>query len=184
MTADSDISPGNDWEVIANSSTPLATYNTSNGYDNWILSNITVLLAENLKQIGIKLEVFNMSNDDYYDAAEEGKLDFYKGRFFPDYHDANNVISPLFSNASTGTNWIKYNDPLIQQMIKDGIAETNPIARKQIYYDIQEYLIEESYPCILLYNEVQYDYWSSNVEELLSAYRSEFTFTFKDLYIN
>jgi ABC-type transport system substrate-binding protein len=71
----------------------------------------------------------------------------------------------------------------VQQKIKEGITETDPIARKHIYYDIQKYLIEESYPHLLLYNEVQYDYWNSNVGEILSAYRSDFTFKFKNLHI-
>lgn len=184
LTANSDISPGNEWEVIANSSMPLATYNTGNGYDNPILNGTAALLTLTLKQIGVKLEVLNMTNDEYYDDyAPYGLLDFVKAGYFGDYEDPNNIISPLFSNVSYAANWQRYSDPYVQDMIKLGLAETNPIARKQIYYEIQKYLVEESYPFIMLYNEIQHEYWSSNVGGVFSAYRSDFTFHFKDLFI-
>lgn len=185
LSVNSDISPGNEWEVIANSSTPLATYITGNGYDRWKLNETANLLASTLKQIGVKLEILNMTGNEYYDDyALYGLLDFVNAGYFGDYEDPDNIISPLFSNMSFYNNYHKYNDPYVQDMIKLGLAEPNPIARKQLYYDIQKYLVEESCPFIMLYNEIQYEYWSSNVEGLFSAYRSDFTFHFKDLYIN
>lgn len=185
LTVNSDISPGNEWEVKANSSTPLATYITGNGYDRWTLNETANLLTSTLKQIGVKLEILNMTGNEYYDDyAAYGLLDFVRTGYFGDYEDPDNIISPLFSNISFYNSYHRYNDPYIQDMIKLGLAETDPTTRKQIYYEIQKYLVEESCPFIMLYNEIQYEYWNTNVGGLYSAYRSDYTFHFKDLYIN
>ncbi|MHA1986836.1 MAG: ABC transporter substrate-binding protein [Promethearchaeota archaeon] len=185
LTVNGDISPGNDWELKANSSTPLATYKTGNGYDRIVLPKTAVLLNETLKQIGVKLEIYNMSGDEYYDNASLGNLDFIRVKYLPDYDDPDNIITPFFANITTFENYkiYRYNDSWIQQKIKEGITEIDPVVRKQIYYEIQKYLIEESFPHLMLYNSKNYAYWNSNVGNVLSAYRTDHSFFFKDLYI-
>lgn len=182
LTVNDDISPGNEWEMKANSPTPLATYNASILYNSLRVNNTSILIAENLKQIGVKVELINMSNNDYYNNAEEGKLDLVLGGYYPDYNDPDNVLNPMFSNSSE-SNWQHVNDPLIQQLLQEGLEETDPIARKQIYYDLQQYLIEGVYPYLLLSADLTFHYWNPNVQGILSAYKSEFSFLLKNLYL-
>jgi len=183
LTVNDDISPGNEWELKANSSTPLATYNASAPYDSWFLNITSNLVSENLKQIGVKVELINTSRGDYYYYAEEGNLDFAFFGYFPDYNDPSNVLTPLFLNSSD-LNWNRVNDPLIQHLLEEGIEESDPTVRKQIYHDLQQHLIEEIYPHLLLGADVMYHCWNQTVQGILSAYRSEFSFLLKDLYLN
>jgi len=180
LNVSDDISPGNEWEMKANSPTPLATYNSSLIYDSWRPNATITLIAENLKQIGVKVELSNMSNNEFYDDAEEGKFDFVLAGYYPDYNDPSNVLNPMFSNSSD-SNWQNVNDPLIQQLIQEGLEETNPIARKQIYYDLQQHLIEGVYPYLMLSADLTFHYWNPNVQGILSAYKSEFSFLLKNL---
>jgi peptide/nickel transport system substrate-binding protein len=185
LTADGDISPGNEWEQKAIGPTPLATYHTGDGYNRDLLPKVAVLLNDTLRQIGVKLNISHMTGNEYSDNASLGNLDFIRVAYIADFDDPDNLITQLFANITTFDNWqyYRYNDPWMQQRIRDGRTELNPTVRKQIYYDIQEYLIEVSFPHILLYNEINYVYWNSNVGNVYSVYRSDYTFHLKDLNI-
>ena len=183
LTVDDDISPGNEWETKANSSSPLVTYNTSLPYDSWGLNNTSSLIAENLKQIGIKVELINSSREQYYIWAENGEIDFYAFGYFPDYNDPSNILNPQLSNSSD-LNWNGYNDPFVQQLLEEGLEETDLIIRKQTYHDLQKYLLEVSCPFLLLCTDTVFHYWHPSVLGVLSAYKSEFSFLLKKLYLN
>lgn len=182
LTVNGDISPGNEWELIANSSTPLATYNTSATYDSVGINATSTLIAKNLKQIGVKVELLNMSRNDYYTAAAQGNIDFAIVGYYPDFNDPHNVLDPLFSNSSYA-NYNRVNDPIIQTLLQEGIDEIDQSARRQIYYDLQQHLIEEVYPYLMLYTDLTYHCWNQNVRGITTAYKSEFSFLLKNIYL-
>ena len=68
----------------------------------------------------------------------------------------------FFSNTSI-SNFAQTNDALVQQWMEEALEETYPIARKQLYYQIQERLIEEVFPVIWLYSNKKSDIYVSNL---------------------
>ena len=192
LTANDNITAGNEWEQLVTDGTPLATYNTSYLYDvwgpytfnSWVVGNTSQLLAENLKQIGIKMEFFNLSRYEYYDIyVYNGLLDFFLIGYIPDFIDPFSVIYYQFINNFYAYNWQYINDAYVDQLLADSLVETDPIARKDLFYELQQYLIEESCPAIMLRVDLTYVYWNTSVGNVLSAYRNPYAFPMKDLYI-
>ena len=179
LTANDNISAGNEWAIIA-LTTPLATYN----YTSWCLSSysIGVILTENLKQIGVKIEMENISIFEFMAMVYE-KAGYHRNMFgllynywIADYNDASNFIDLFFTNKMIAENAGQVNDTLIQKWMEDALIETNPTARARLYYQIQKRLIEEIYPHIWLYTIT---YTTIQVSNLKGWYPNWYRIEFK-----
>ena len=153
LIADENISPGNDWEQLVTDGTPIAIYTLDSwgSPDFWI--NITLDPIPNyLKQIGVEVifQPYWFPND------------MFIAGWTYDYNDPSN--DPFYYHSKW--NEMNLNDSQIDQYIEDGIKETNPVTRKQIYYDFQEYLIEDIYPYIWTTHRIKYFVWVSNLREV------------------
>ena len=170
LTVNDNITAGNEWEVVANSSTPLATYNYTwpTGFSE---DYLYYLLNENLKQIGVKFEqtpglsfaeLFFICNDLY--GYTRNMLGLSRFWWSVDYYDPVSMLHPLFSNKADGfKNAGQVNDSLVQQWMEDALEETNETVRDQLYFKIEERLIEEIYPVIWLSSNVAYHVHVSNL---------------------
>ena len=171
LIADNNISAGNEWEKLVDNGTPLAKYNYTY-VDNHPLipPPLKTLLTENLKQIGVKVEPVNVSFSEYRSMLDNtygynrDMLELCYGWWAVDYNDPNNFIEPLFSNETAEANFGQINDPLTKTMITEALVETNPQARRLLYYDIQKQLIEEVYPIALSYSTFQGTIYVSNLK--------------------
>ncbi|MFX1358585.1 MAG: ABC transporter substrate-binding protein [Promethearchaeota archaeon] len=152
LTANNNVSAGNEWEKLVTDDNPLETYNFSylSPDKNLLHNRQSILLPEILKQIGIKLN-------------HVGPLRFEEIFIFGwifDYADPHNSIFSIFSHY----NYMKLNDSLITQWINEGVRETNSTERRQIYYNIQERLIEVLYPVAWTFSIIKYDVYVSNLK--------------------
>jgi ABC-type transport system substrate-binding protein len=151
LTANDDITAGNEWESLVNHGTPLAIYNYTYDATSNVMNFYKDLLVENLKQIGVELNLIPAIGVDFYDKLKWSQ--FIQVGWGPDYNDPTNNINPLFSNKADGfDNWGNVNDSFVQQWMEEGLIESNETARGQLYYDIQKRLIEEVYPVIWTYS--------------------------------
>jgi len=76
-----------------------------------------------------------------------------------DYNDPSNVINLLLSNATSEINWAMYgqvNDSYLQNLIDQGLIETDPLAREAIYDEIQRYILEELMPYAWFFTDKLY----------------------------
>ncbi|KKL57964.1 hypothetical protein LCGC14_2230140, partial [marine sediment metagenome] len=178
LTTNDNVSAGNEWEMLVSNDTPLERYNVSywSGITEFDLTSI--LVQDNLKQIGIKVE--RVGNNHWgNDLAIAG--------WIVDYGDPHNTASLFHSgnifNSSTweGDNLAQVNDSLLDQWIEEGVKETDPILRKQLYYQIQERLIEELYPYVWTYAKTQIYVYVSNLKGWQSR---PFKFLFKTVYFD
>jgi ABC-type transport system substrate-binding protein len=151
LIANDNITAGNEWESLVTDGTPLAIYNHSYNVA-WDLDVFYKdLIVENLKQIGIEINLVPFLPGEGWKRAWSH---FYQSGWYPDYNDPSNNINPLFSNKADGhSNWGNVNDTEVQQLMENGLNEIDNEARRQLYYDIQQLLIEEVYPCIWTYTE-------------------------------
>ncbi|MFX1567035.1 MAG: ABC transporter substrate-binding protein [Promethearchaeota archaeon] len=171
LTADNNISAGNEWEKLVDNGTPLAIYNYTYVKNSPIFPplNFITLLIENLKQIGIKVEPYNISITKY--SAQRFETGGYHRNMFElcwgwwaaDYNDPSTFINPLFTNETVAFNTGQVNDHLTQMWMTEALSETDPIARKDLYYDIQKHLIEEVYPIAFSYSTVLAAIYDSNI---------------------
>lgn len=186
LTANNDISPGNEWETIANSSFPLATYNFTYITGNSFMQNFSQPVINYLSQIGVKVEAKNVS---YYEFIGRlvgifgyprtlNNFELFILGYNPDYNDPHIITYPLFSNKNTSENFAQVNNTLLQQLMEEAIGETNETLREQLYDNIQKQLIEEIYPMAWLYQDIQYYVYLANLTGL--PLENPFKFSFKN----
>jgi ABC-type transport system substrate-binding protein len=184
LSANDNITTGNEWEVKAKSSFPLAEYQFSYrdgdlgytsyrdgdlGYTGKPLGPLTNYLA----QIGVKVVPEPLPGYEFYGRLFElwgfnrSMLEeLYFIAYNPAYNDPHSVIHPLFSNKGINDNFARVNDSLIQQWLDDASKEINSATRDLLYYQIQERLIEEVYPMLWIHNEQTVDCYLSNIHDV------------------
>jgi peptide/nickel transport system substrate-binding protein len=171
LTANNNITAGNEWEQLVTNGTQLATYNLT-----YPIGSVEVylydFLYENLKQIGVKLEPAVLSFPEIFGRVWEydgnrnmlGIIRWYQA-WGIDYNDPFIMINPLFSSKKAVGFWNfgQVNDTLVQQWMEEALEETNEDAREQLYFNIEKRLIEEVYPVIWGESLVHYDIHVTNL---------------------
>ncbi|MFX1327701.1 MAG: ABC transporter substrate-binding protein [Promethearchaeota archaeon] len=135
LTANENITAGNEWERLVTEGVEIAKYTLDYKPGHRVLEGLATPVPDNLKQIGIKV-ILSTNWSFPYQLFTSGWPYSYN-----DPHDA-------MINYYSTTNWVQLNDSYIDKWIEEGVKETNPNLRKQIYYKIQERVIEELYAYI------------------------------------
>jgi ABC-type transport system substrate-binding protein len=149
LTANDNVSAGNEWERLVYDGNPLARFNFTY-YVNWDFHrDMALLFKENLTQIGINITITPGLYSDYRGGYLEGKNHFILYGWGPDYNDPSNNMHSFTREASD--NWAMVNDTYFQDLLEYAVQEYNETLREQQYLEIQEYFIEELYPVILWY---------------------------------
>ncbi|MFX1386398.1 MAG: ABC transporter substrate-binding protein, partial [Promethearchaeota archaeon] len=162
LTANDNITAGNEWETKANSQ-PLATYNFSSFTSG--MDFVGNLVIENLKQIGVKVNLIRLTEIEYFDKLYKRELEFFMSAWGVAMLDPVEAINPCYSNKLDGAegNFCRLNDSEVQQWMEDALQEFNETAREQLYFNIQEKLIEELNPVVWLASPKVYHFWDSDV---------------------
>jgi peptide/nickel transport system substrate-binding protein len=170
LPVDDNISSGNKWEVVGNSPTPLATYNITyiNGSSphHLFLKDFSVIIANLLKQIGVRVLIFPMTKVQHWSniILYKNTTLFWVGATTL-INDPAHLLDYFFSNKSGfAYNLQQTEDLVIQSWMEDAIIETNPVIRNQTYFNIQKRIIEEIFPVSWLYSDVYYDVYRSNLK--------------------
>jgi peptide/nickel transport system substrate-binding protein len=146
LTVNDNVSTGNEWEKLVSDGIPLATYNFSYIVGVEWRKEIALLFQNNLTQIGINITTAGKTGPEYWDTLTTDQFILYG--WVPDYNDPHNNLLP---NFVTFNNYGQVQDAYLEQLIDDGMVETNETAREQIYYDLQRYMIEDLHPVIWWY---------------------------------
>jgi peptide/nickel transport system substrate-binding protein len=189
LTANNDISPGNEWETIAISTYPLETYNFTYASD-WVpwhdSYKIMLEIVENLKQIGVRLIPYEIPIDQYWAQRYEHSgytrdmFDITYSMWGADYNDPANIIDIMFATKILGENIGQVNDSQTQTWMEEASIETNRTKRKELYYQIQKHLIEEVFPIACSYSNIVSDIYNSKIK---GWYLNLFRLPFKDVYL-
>ncbi|MFX1554105.1 MAG: ABC transporter substrate-binding protein [Promethearchaeota archaeon] len=153
LTANDDISPGNEWEQLVTEGTPLATYNLTHYIVDQRKNIQSILLQDNLKQIGVEID--QAGYVPYKHIMLTGCA--------ADFNDPANTINLFYSNNSLFCNDCQFNDNLTQQWMDQAIKDPNPNSRRQLYNKIQKRIIEELFPCILTYTYKNFGIYIRNL---------------------
>ena len=178
LTADS---TDQEWLDLADLD-PIASYNYTYNYGNVFREDLGILVKANCKAIGIKIALTGMEWSAYLDRllGDFDKLALYMIGWGPDYNDPSNFINPLFSNTSH-SNGAQVNDPWLQNAMMEALEDTNPVTRKDKYFAIQEYIVEDLMPWVFLYVGigrnalgVNIDNWNRNPMGQLDFFSASF----------
>ncbi len=140
---------------------PILSYN----YDYLAYSSrsidIALLVEQNLEKIGIDITLVPTDWSELLDKifGNSADLHLFLSAWGADFIDPYTFINSLLSNDSP-SNWAKVDDPYLQNLIDQGISETDKITRQAIYDEIQRYCVEELMPWV--FTTTGYDYFAYN----------------------
>ncbi|MFC1465991.1 MAG: ABC transporter substrate-binding protein [Candidatus Brachytrichaceae bacterium NZ_4S206] len=125
------------------------------------LGNAGIAVQEQLKEIGINLEIesleWSVFLKDYLGKNFEAVVSGYSG--FADPH------TPLDGTYVTGrqNNFMSYSNPKFDELVAQGAQETDQAKRAEIYREAQRILLEDS-PMVFLYAANEYEAMQSYVK--------------------
>ncbi|TFG19194.1 MAG: hypothetical protein EU530_06955 [Promethearchaeota archaeon] len=130
-----------DWQAVAESTTPIAVFNFTR-YESNLLHTVGTLMQEYLKDIGIKLVILDVIPwddwvEDYLEDSDGHKnLAYSFGGWGPDYNDPINMIEPLYGTGALSNYFMLANDTWNDKLIAtySEVGDT----RRDLFYEIQE----------------------------------------------
>lgn len=120
------------------------------GSEDTLFNRITKFVVEDLKAVGIECAIEKVSLDKYLNPETIKKCDLFVSRWIADTGDSDNFLQPLF-NPATITNFTRYDNSEVTQMMNDAKGIINPVKRMDIYKDIQRKVVNDI-PWIFLYH--------------------------------
>ena len=101
------------------------------------------LVASQLRKISIRPTIKTYESAAGYSAFGQGDFNLIVAQdtamFLP---DPAGTFGILFTSVA-GRNWGKHSDPYIDEMAEKGLREQDPAKRRQIYHDLQRYILTE-----------------------------------------
>ena len=110
-------------------------------------NNIKILeiYQQNLKEIGINIEIAAMDNSDSEIARNNGQFKIAWGNVVATYPDSDAMIYPTFhsSNIGAGGNFARYSNPEVDALIDQARASTSDEERAELYHQIDDMVLED-----------------------------------------
>lgn len=139
-------------ELMAQSSKPKG-FKTSlmikNG--NEISKQVAVIVKEQLKAIGIDVEIQQMEPGAAYEAQESMNYEMIMGYYSSDVIDPDELtMFGVVSNGGAHSYYTGYKNPKVDELAVKAQGEQDENKRKEMYYDIQK-IVSEDAPIVFLY---------------------------------
>lgn len=122
-------------------------------------SKIAEIFQQNLADIGVTIEIVNTETPD--EDVESGNYSImnqgitYRADFsYSECHYGSVGIG--------GNNYAQMNDPWVDEMFAKGVKETDPEARKAIYKELIEYLVDYC-PCVYIFHKEEIYAWDKDL---------------------
>lgn len=156
----SESSTDQDWESVT-----LVTYNYVYNDGNMMRENVGNLAKENFAKIGINLVIEGKTWGEFLDAvfAGDGSCHVFMFGWGPDYNDPSNFVNPLFMGGSS-QNHVHLNDVALDAKMEAGLVEDNTTARENLYYEIQQDIIDLA-PWAFLYTSNYQGAYANEISE-------------------
>jgi peptide/nickel transport system substrate-binding protein len=125
------------------------------------LSNTSVVVQEQLRQVGIEAEIDPQENATYIDRFFSGDFDIaVMGA--SGYMDPNEWLEQSLKTDGPN-NAAGFSDPDLDALIEEGLREQDPAARAEIYQQAQQLVIDQA-PWISLYTSNTYEGLQNRVQ--------------------
>ena len=127
-----------DWEAVTILTIDYS-YNEGNDYRR----DVGVLCKADFAKIGVQLNIQGLQWEAYLTALNSGEMEMYTLGWGPDFNDPSNYIDNLAGSASRSNN-AHVNDPVLDDLISQGLIETDPVKREALYIQMQKRINEIS----------------------------------------
>jgi ABC-type oligopeptide transport system substrate-binding subunit len=169
------------WTDVADSGTPLFSYNFTR-YNSVSVENTATLLKANLRDIGINMVILPAIDwSEWVDIMEapalHRTLTYSFGGWGPDYNDPINMIEPLFKAGATN-NCFELNDTVLDGWMTASYSAVGA-ARKDLFDMMQERFHTVSLPAFYMSQDGTTFMWNN---KFVSNLDDNFN-VFRDLYL-
>jgi len=125
-----------------------------------IYQQVTQLAQEQLKAVGLKVNIVPVSMNDWYPMLIQGAISFLPIRW-TQRPDPDGLFTYLFDSKSSG-NSSRYKNPEVDQLLAEARSITDQSARIPLYFQAQE-LMTHDLPYIPLFFSIEFAAMQSNV---------------------
>lgn len=110
-------------------------------------NNIKILeiYQQNLKEIGINIEIEPIENSAYNEAIRSGDFEIAWANIVAGYPDPDAMFYPLFhsDNIGSGGNYARYSNPEVDELLDQARASTDGAERAELYQQIDALILED-----------------------------------------
>lgn len=128
------------------------------------IPRLTQFLIDSFEEVGVKSEVVKVPGNKYLDPESIAKCDIYSMGWIADTGDPDNYLRPLF-HPDTYTNFGKYDNPKVIEMMEKAKEIIDPKKRIDIYKKIQLMLIDDV-PWLFLYHKQEPFAYQENIKNV------------------
>ena len=131
-----------------------------------IYSDLASYIANELRQIGIKIEVETVQKSLLLEQTAKSEALFFRGSWIADYPDAENFLSVFYKKNPAPPNYTRYKNKKFDKLYEDALSEKNDSLRAKIYQQADQLMIKDA-PVVPL--------WYDMVIRLVQPYVKNFT---------
>ncbi|MBA1334435.1 MAG: Dipeptide-binding ABC transporter, periplasmic substrate-binding component [Firmicutes bacterium] len=123
-------------------------YNSSDAH-----KRIAEALQQQLKQIGIDMELKNVDWGAHLDSVERSEVPFFRMGWVVDYPDPDNFLYVLLHTDNFGPNgnYTRFSNPEFDRLTKEARVESDPEKRRKMYQEAEQIVVEEA-PWLFIYH--------------------------------
>lgn len=118
--------------------------------ENALFYRLSQFVIEELKKLGLNLEVAKISPKDYLTRENISRYHIFIARWIADTGDPDNYLQPVF-NYNNQTDYTRYNNPKVIELMDTAKKIINPNKKEEVYKEIQNIIIED-YPWIPVFH--------------------------------
>ena len=102
--------------------------------------DVEALIQEQLARSGIRAKLNSQETGAFYSRFRGGEFESAVGQMSADYLDADSTASFIAASTGSYAKRVRLNDTMLDNLVKQGVATTDPAQRAKIYGDIQDRL--------------------------------------------
>ncbi|MDX1525161.1 MAG: ABC transporter substrate-binding protein [Pseudidiomarina maritima] len=123
------------------------------------------LMQADLARIGVRADIVSYEWNTFRQRLARGEHDSVLIGWVADNADPDNFFRPILSCAATrsGNNRTQWCDPEFDQLLVEAITETEPQQRKQLYQQIENYVMQQA-PLVPIANSLRFQAHRADIQ--------------------
>ena len=109
-----------------------------------VYSNLASYVANELKQVGINVQVETIQKSLLLEQTSKGQALFFRGSWIADYPDAENYLSVFYSKNPAPPNYTRYKNPGFDRLYELALEEENDSTRYAIYRQMDRLIVDDA----------------------------------------
>ena len=128
-----------------------------------IYANLASYVANELKQIGINVQVETIQKSLLLEQTSKGQALFFRGSWIADYPDAENYLGVFYSKNPAPPNYTRYKNKFFDALYEQALQEVNDTNRYKLYRQMDKLIVQDA-PVVPLWYDMAIHLVHNNIE--------------------